>query len=41
MGALQNSAGKQKHQLGPKRTWLVLSFALEFWCEENNNARTV
>ena len=28
-GALQNSAAKQKHQLGPKRTWLVLLFALK------------
>ena len=29
---------EQKHQLGPKRTWLVLSFALSFRCEEKQNA---
>ena len=40
-GALQKSAAKQKHQLGPKRTWLVLSFALSYWCETKPNARSV
>jgi len=40
-GALQNSAAKQEHQLGPKRTWLVPLFALEFGCEDKNYTRTV
>ena len=28
-GALQNSVQKQKHQLGLKKAWLVLLFALK------------
>ena len=32
-GPVQNSPVKQKHQSNLKKAWLVLLFALEFWCE--------